>query len=86
MPALFNLTANTGPMPAITSIPEGADEGTVVRKVGGSGSREVATDMKRSRIAQASAAAPATNPTIFASFLITCAQATHSGLPLRWWR
>jgi hypothetical protein len=41
--------------------------------------------MKRSRIAQASAAAPATNPTIFASFLITCAQATHSRPPLRWW-
>lgn len=71
MPALFNLTANTGPMPAMTSIPEKAEEGAVVRKVGGSGSREVATDMKRSRIAQASAAAPATNPTIFASFLIT---------------
>jgi hypothetical protein len=40
--------------------------------------------MKRSRIAQARAAAPATNPTTFASFLITGAQATHSSPPLRW--
>ena len=85
MPALLNLTANTGPIPSMTSIPDGAPaDGTVVRKVGGSGSREVATDMKRSRIAHASAAAPATNPTILASFLITTTQATHSALPLRW--
>jgi len=46
----------------------------------------VATDMKRSRIAQARAATPATNPTIFAIFFITGAKATHFGLPLRWRR
>ena len=72
MPALLSLTANTGPMPSMTSICDwAADGGTVVRKVGGSGSREVATDMNRSRMAHPSAATPATNPTIFASFLIT---------------
>jgi len=58
--------------------------GAVVRKVGGTGSREVATEMKRSRIAHAMAAAPATSPTIFATFLITGSQATHPGSSLRW--
>ncbi len=48
-------------MPSIVST--GGEDGVGVLKAGGSGSREVATDMKRSRIAQMTAARPPTTPT-----------------------
>ncbi len=68
-PAAVSLCAKTGPIPSTASTGTVSTEDPE-RKVGGSGSREAATETKRSRIAQMSAAAPPTNPMNFARRLM----------------
>lgn len=65
IPASLSLLANTGPMPSITST-GASSAGAGTRNDGGWGSREMATEMKRSRIAQITAAMPAIAPKILA--------------------
>lgn len=65
MPASVSRWANTGPIPSIW-FTGGLVTEVVDRNDGGSGSRDVATEMKRSRIAQTTAMVPPTKPTIFA--------------------
>lgn len=67
IPASLSRLAKTGPMPSMTSIPVVPDFASDARNVGGSGSREVATEMNRSRIAHTIAANPPTTPMILAS-------------------
>ena len=82
MPASLSRPANTGPIPSTASI--AVDAGAmVVLKTGGSGSREAATEMKRSRMAQMSATAPPTIPITLASLFIT-GRVPTSAISLLW--
>src|SRR5690606_2174151 len=61
MPASVRRLAKTGPIPSIVST-AGSSSAGGTRKDGGCGSREMATEMNRSRIAQMTAAMPPSTP------------------------
>ena len=83
IPASFRRLANTGPIPSMASMPWAVATGVAVRSTGGSGSRDAATEMNRSRIAHTSAAAAPTTPTTLASVFIG-RDRTHPWPDLPW--